>query len=590
PEVVSAALSDDPFIALADVEEFAIDRLETWVDKHRSDSSACIALGKCIVHYATMAQEKYKGNPEEQSLMLLTVFLLWSALDRLVVIQLPLLADYSPEIPEDILDPVLLRKSNSIESLVHLRSYLHERHSCASQGSIFDDNISTLSFAIRYFCSSSSLMNLKRDIEVVARVERDKKREEYDRLKSRYTRLTDDARMREHDREWSRYGNPYHPRSCSKCSLQRQASEMTINVHEWPLPQDELLAQATVFELQCPPIFQVWRSTTYTILYDIYSPPLSVTSTSKAEMLLADYVGLKDRYRGRTRITYASATKSFTRSHYSTQKISNISDDLSSILVNNGLCYSLYDTKLNRWVQYSLSNSADLCRYILPSSSPYHALQYAMQGVTHSANQPLADQAEVSPELGVHEYIAFGTLRSGAMVQWLNILRELRARTLSFDCLEVHMLLAQASLQTGNIKNGELEWHEILKRPDFGLTLLSEIDSLLSSVENNWHHIVTLQTMIILTTRLLTSSPEEEVINRACLTLRTARRIAFMWMTNLTGDLRRMSNETISTLTRERVYSAAATCRATYDVDARYFKHVITCDDDVNIFIQCAVE
>ncbi|KAH0579582.1 hypothetical protein H2248_002433 [Termitomyces sp. 'cryptogamus'] len=588
PEVVLKALSNDPFIALADVEEFSVDRLETWVDEHCSDGSACVALGECILHYATVAQEKYEGNPEEQSLMLLTVFLLWSAFDRLAVAQLPLLAEYSPEIAENILDPILLRGSKFIQSLIRLRSYLHKRHSQAYRGSVFDDNLSKSSFAIQYFCNSSSLMKLKTDIENAAQDERDKKREEFLELKDRYTQLINDEQSKEHDREWDRYGHSCHYIwSCCKCALQRNASNMTIQVHEWPLPTHELLAQATVFELQCPLVFQVWRSTTYTILFDICDPGITGTASSEV-MELADDVGLKDHCKEQTRITYASPSRSFTKSHYSTQKISSIGD-LSSILVENGLRYSLYDRKLHRWVTVLNSGVNSLCSFTLPSSSPYYSLQYATQGVTHSANQPLADQGEVSPELSLHKHIAFGILRSGAMLQWLNILRELRAQTLPFDRLEVHMLITQASLQTGNIKDGGLEWHEILKRSEFGLALISEIDNLLSSVESNWHHIVTLQTMIILITRLLASSPGEEVSHCACSTLRTARKIAFMWVTSLTDHLKCPANEAISILTRQRVYSAATACRATYDVDSRHFEHLITCDEDVTIFIQCAI-
>ncbi|KAG6871795.1 hypothetical protein C0995_016568, partial [Termitomyces sp. Mi166 len=127
--VVSTALSRNPFIALGDMEQLAIDKgcMEAWVDKNRSNSSACSAMGECITHYVLSARTQYKDNPEHQSTMFLTVFLLWSALDQLAIIQHPLLADYPPEIPESILDPILLRKSESIESLLRFRSYLRER-------------------------------------------------------------------------------------------------------------------------------------------------------------------------------------------------------------------------------------------------------------------------------------------------------------------------------------------------------------------------------------------------------------------------------------------------------------------------------
>ncbi|KAG6882807.1 hypothetical protein C0995_013697, partial [Termitomyces sp. Mi166 len=178
--------------------------------------------------------------------------------------------------------------------------------------------------------------------------------------------------------------------------------------------------------------------------------------------------------------------------------------------------YSLFDTVLERWAKESFSDCsvAEQCTFKLPPSSPYYGLQYAIQGTTHSANQPLADQGVVPPGLSIHEYISFGTLRSGSMLQWLNILRELRTRTLSFDRLEVYMLLTQAATHTGTIKGKGLQWHSILKEPDFGVALLSEVD-VISTVESNWHHVITLQTIIILVSRLLASSHEERIISRA---------------------------------------------------------------------------
>ncbi|KAG6898073.1 hypothetical protein C0995_009984 [Termitomyces sp. Mi166 len=253
--------------------------------------------------------------------------------------------------------------------------------------------------------------------------------------------------------------------------------------------------------------------------------------------------------------------------------------------------YSLFDTVLERWAKESFSDcsAAEQCTFKLPLSSPYYGLQYAIQGTTHSANQPLADQGVVPPELSIHEYISFGTLRSGPMLQWFNILRELRARTLSFDRLEVYMLLTQAATHTGNIKGEELQWHSILKEPDFGVALLSEIDDVISTVESNWHHVITLQTIIILVSRLLASSHEEKIISRACLTLRTVRTIAFSWVRSLVHDLERSNEDTSLNLMRQRVCLAAATCQATYDADLGYFSHLVSSDGDVDVYIQCAI-
>ncbi|KAG5729437.1 hypothetical protein E4T56_gene6157, partial [Termitomyces sp. T112] len=589
PHAISAALSKNPFIALGDLEQLAIDQglLEAWLDENRSNLLACSALGKCIIYYALSARTEYKDNPEHQSVMLLTVFLLWSALDRLAIIQHPLLADYSPEIPKNILDPILLRKSESIESLIRFRSYVCKRYSRAHLGSIFSDKLSKSSFPIRHYLASDSLKQLKQKIEEESRIQRETKRREFVRLQAEYDKLNSEARTVNHE-----HGVNGSRKKCRKCKLTKKASKLEIRVHEWPLPEDKLSAQATVFELRCPKAFQAWRSTTYTILYEFCRPGLSITGKHPdAEINLADYLGLKAYCREQTRITYASHTKPFIKSHYSTQKIQNVDSGLASILVSNGLRYRLFDTVLERWAEDSFADCAvaEYCMFKLPSTSSYSTLQYAMQVTTHSSNQPLADQAAVPPELAVHEYTSFGTLRSGPMLQWLNILRELRARILSFDRLEVHMLLTQAAMQTGDIKGEELQWHDILKKPDFGVILLNEIDDVLLAVESNWHHIITLQTIIILVSRLLASSREQRVVSRACSTLRTVRKIAFAWVRSLVRDLERSDSEASLNLLQQRVCLAAATCQGTYDVDICHFSHLINSDGDVDIYIQCAI-
>ncbi|KAG6852418.1 hypothetical protein C0991_012190, partial [Blastosporella zonata] len=592
PVNIDKALSRDPFVALADVEEFAVNRLDAWVFQHYSDSSStCVALGKTIIIYAESGTKHYKSSPEDQSLMLLTIVLLWSALDRLAIRQHPSLADYSPEIPTGILDPILLRKRDSIDALICVRKYIFTRHSHAHYGSVFSDKLSSSSFSIRYFCSSQSLMELKRDIEVTAQARRDEKRREFDRNRREYDKLVSEAQWMDHNENSSGYHRGW---SCSKCLKEQQAYNMTISVHEWPLPQEALFAQATVFELQCPLAFQAWRTTTYTVLYDFFRPvSIAINGRSpKAGTTLANYRDLQAYCHSQTRITYASSTRSFTMTHYSSQKIAHASRDGSSVMVNNGLQYHLFDSVLERSVEESFGNCdiEKLCRFTLSSSSPYFALQYAMQGTTHSANQPIADQGDVRPELTLHEHIAFGILRGGPVLQWFNILRELRARTLSFDRFEVHLLLTQAALQTGSIEADNLEWHDVLKKPEFGRALLSEIDDLISSVESNWHHIYTLHTTIILVSRLLACSLEDDVIEHACSTLRTARKVAFSWVAILTEDIKRSDDEGELTHMRDRLCLAAATCRAVYDVDPQYIDRLLETDEDVNVLIQCAVQ
>jgi hypothetical protein len=99
----------------------------------------------------------------------------------------------------------------------------------------------------------------------------------------------------------------------------------------------------------------------------------------------------------------------------------------------------------------------------------------------------------------MHEFIAFGSLRSGPRLQWMNALRELRARTLNFRREEVHLLLAQAVSQVGPFSSEEeLLWHKELSTVSFITALFAELESLMASIEGNWLEGVTISTIIIL--------------------------------------------------------------------------------------------
>jgi hypothetical protein len=59
--------------------------------------------------YMERAYEQRTGNPEERSMRLLTGIELYVILDKLVVKEIPMLADYPPEIPIAFLERLLLR-------------------------------------------------------------------------------------------------------------------------------------------------------------------------------------------------------------------------------------------------------------------------------------------------------------------------------------------------------------------------------------------------------------------------------------------------------------------------------------------------
>jgi len=189
----------------------------------------------------------------------------------------------------------------------------------------------------------------------------------------------------------------------------------------------------------------------------------------------------------------------------------------------------------------------------------------------------------------MYEFIAFGALRSGPQLQWMNVLRELRARTLNFRRGEVHMLLAQAVSQVGPFSSDEeLLWHKELKSVPFLTALFAELESLISSVEGNWLEGVTMSTIIMLLCRVLPSTQEESVKSHGYSLLRRIRTATFSLLTQLSAKMQASNNETVSRELQGRVRDMAFTCRSTFDLDVDA-SLLLTSDEDMKVFAYCAV-
>ncbi|KAG1853171.1 hypothetical protein DFJ58DRAFT_883966 [Suillus subalutaceus] len=141
-----AAHTAEPSLALADFETAISSGIDDWVTRvpFQSTDSACVSIEACASAYSSRALTAYKGNPENLSIMLLTLFELWVAMDKIVVGQIPLLAEYSPEIPLTLWECLLIRKASGLDRLKELHAYLKARHcqasSCLSAFSFTNDN------------------------------------------------------------------------------------------------------------------------------------------------------------------------------------------------------------------------------------------------------------------------------------------------------------------------------------------------------------------------------------------------------------------------------------------------------------------
>ena len=578
------AYRTEPYLTLHDVERAVEQGIDGWVDRVANNNKACVKLEILGNKYSSSALRAYADNPELLSVMLLTTIELWIALDKIAIKEIPMLADYSPEVPTSLLEPLLHCKTGSLRRLHRAHQYLSRRHSESHSGwSVFSPLITADSFSVRFYRSSSHLQRLKARIEEAARQEVRAKVAELERANTRCAELERMAATADHKFAVNRDGYEYHVSKCSKCRIERELKKMQISVHEWPLPAKKLQAEVVVFELDCPVSFNMWRTATFHLLVDLCSPSAQPETPN---IQLNKYVAL-DPYlvqHPRSRFSLASNTKPFVVTHYSKTSIPTTQE---RVCVNNGLTFYGFDSYVRVPVSEALGpiDVRRYCTYEL-QSGPYKNLQKYVDTTSNMSNEVLANQADCHRDLSIHEYIAFGHLRSGGLLQWLNVLRELRGRLLSFRRHEVHLLLAQAVSQVGPHVNTEWKWHQELQEASFCHALLGELESLVGDVEANWLEGVTMDTISFLLRRLLASSRDRGVSLKAIGLLRTVRGKVFSWVEKLSAKVTETPGDEEY---RGYLRDAAATCRSTFDVDPSVIRKLLHSAEDIKVLLSCAI-
>ena len=150
----------NPYVTLYDVEQAVEQEIDDWVACVTDVGGACVQLGILMDKYLSSLWHTYQNNPEHMSIMFLTVIELWVALDKLVIAAIPMLADYSPEIPTELLQRLLLRKTMNFHHLRCAYQYLSARHSRFLPGnSIFSDEFTTKMFPVH--CNINSRLHIE---------------------------------------------------------------------------------------------------------------------------------------------------------------------------------------------------------------------------------------------------------------------------------------------------------------------------------------------------------------------------------------------------------------------------------------------
>lgn len=262
-----SATGEYKFFQLAALEQWVEQHLESWSEVHLEDTSTCGKLRKLIEKYHSAASAAYAGVPINMSIMYLTLLELWVACDKSACRIHPLLTDYDHEVDLIECQCLLLPLKSQMIRLGKVESYTLARRTAASKtaASVYRDFGKYSSFAVQYFSNSPVHQHLLAKIEQEAAVEREAKCQELARLKREYKDLMHRYESTECETHEVTYNYYYgytkieHKPNCTRCAVLRRADGLNINIYEWPVSSDRLVAKATVFELKVPQAFSNWR-------------------------------------------------------------------------------------------------------------------------------------------------------------------------------------------------------------------------------------------------------------------------------------------------------------------------------------------
>ena len=116
----------DKYVILYDFEWAIRQDIDDWVARVTNVDEACKQLQslvqRCVLDIYPYWSHRH--DPDHLSIILLTIIELWIMLDRLIVKEIPILADYLPEVPLSLLCGLLLHDPISIHRFCHAYQYI----------------------------------------------------------------------------------------------------------------------------------------------------------------------------------------------------------------------------------------------------------------------------------------------------------------------------------------------------------------------------------------------------------------------------------------------------------------------------------
>ncbi|KAI1770978.1 hypothetical protein F4818DRAFT_454894 [Hypoxylon cercidicola] len=593
---------------LATFESWVASNLRDWLGIHIAQPTTTGVLRGWIETYHEVALTQYTSNPEALSVMILTILELWIASDMSAIRLCRLLNKYDPEIPLSLLENLNLPLKRQMERLVEIEQYLKNRSEQAtfSSAEVLRKLDGTNCFPVQYFNQSDTHKELFREINDNATKDREEKLAEYREIRQHYQDLIRRSDQSKHNitkslNRTTGLWSEVHAHDCLKCNLIQQANELTIEIHEWPLPEDESRAKSTCFELQVPCYFGHWRDSTVMVLSDVLRSKYKDTRSLRAKYALNHpKVGLQQyfRFQQKQRILLMSENKPHMGTHRKMRDI--ITKTEHDVCPRNGLNFRYYDCKTDSFTRgfETTQEIAELCTYVVPGSST-NEMSPIQQFLFRPPAKPsgpwpntvLATQYACPSILSLEEYKALASLPLGYRIQWQNILVQLASPSVDFK-MEVTVLVAlQCILQAGpcSVDDIRRDGHSILDDMQFAGALLDTLREALRRIEKNSQFFPALGLFVTITRRLLSLNSTVRVQLQSLELLSSCRVTAWKWMGDLEDEIKRATDDKLRDDLKSKAVNIALVCVDTFSVDDEHLQSLLASSDDACIFIQCSM-
>ncbi|KEF51502.1 uncharacterized protein A1O9_12419 [Exophiala aquamarina CBS 119918] len=565
--------------------------LGAWLKANTHSSSACFHLYSTMAAYYRLAITKYYRHPARTSYMWLTIFELWVAMDIVTTTLHSLLLEYPPEVPTNILESLVLDKKAALERLARVELHISLR--CQKRNPMFPSLFSDPSqqcFAVNFYDQSDLMKNLRESIEDDARQARLDKQDEWLRKKKDFTQLMRDVASMECDEYTPNWvdsdgecwtGETRHDKKCRRCELEQHAKAMRIEKHEWPLPEDEVMCKAVVFELQTPGTLVFWRDATWFVVHTLGR---NDKIGQECEQDVLSYSPLTKYARKKLRrITLGSSIKPMLKTHYFNGGL-NIDD----IFLRNGMAPRLKDTERRKvWTaeQNPRLSLRQYCDSQLPEGTPDHMVRQ-VNTTSHTHNSVLAMHSNLPPEMTPHQHVLFGSLRAGEKLQFINILAMVMSSEADINSTSTAILVSQAVSQVGKrepphlsscLRDSQLD----LLNKTFCESLIFAIEARFYTIEANWKETTAAGVLLTISLKVLSLCPHASLHQRYLGFIRRIRQAALKWIRGLAeihGNKRTTSaeNGNINEVSRQLVNSSLLV-RRTFDLEAEHqqseFRH-----------------